>query len=250
MDPFRISAVSYLNTFPFVYGLKESGLLPGHLLHLKVPSKCADDLKEGRVDVALVPAGALPGISGYHLAADYCIGATGRVRTVLMLSKVPLRQVRAVHLDLDSRTSVQLVRVLAREQWKITPGWVELPGELHDADLPETVVAIGDKTFALRKHYRYVYDLAEEWYLFTGLPMVFAVWASRRPLPAEVRDPLNRALAWGIARKKESVEYFRDRLPCPDGECIDYLENCISYELDDRKKEGLDLFQRYLEETY
>ncbi|HNY02284.1 MAG TPA: menaquinone biosynthesis protein [Bacteroidales bacterium] len=246
MDSLRISAVSYLNTFPFVYGLRESGILDDFHLRLEVPSKCAESLKSGEADIALIPAGALPGIGEYHFAADFCIGAVGSVKTVLLLSSVPMDQIRKIFLDLDSRTSVELVRVLAGHHWKINPGWEHLRQEIGISGNMEAVVAIGDKTFRLRQQYPFVWDLADHWITFTGLPMVFAVWVSRKPLPAEVRDRLNKALAWGIAHRKESVEYFLDRLPCPAPECLSYLEHNISYELDEKKREGLKLFLEYL----
>jgi len=246
MEPIRISAVSYLNTFPFVYGLKESGSAFNFALTLAVPSQCALHLQRGDAEVALVPAGALPGLPDYSQAADLCIGATGEVKTVLLLSKVPMEKIRKVHLDMDSRTSVELVRILARHCWKIAPAWEPLTGTIGDGSSFESLVAIGDKTFQLRPQFPYIYDLAGEWNRFSGLPMVFAVWISRRPLPEEVRSRLNEALAWGVSHRKECIRYFHDRLPCSPEECLRYLETNISYELDEKKRKGLDLFLHYL----
>ncbi len=246
MRPLRIAAVSYLNTFPFVYGLKESGILRDFELELAVPSVCAARLKTGEADIALVPAGALPEIDGYRIVSDFCIGATGPVKTVLLLSKKPLEEIRTIHLDNDSRTSVELVKVLAANQWKINPVWENLrPGEASSSTDLEAVVAIGDKTFTLREHYPYVYDLAEGWIEMTGLPFVFAVWITREEIPQEMMASFSAALAYGVERKRETLEYFRGGLPACD-DCFGYLEHNISYPLDEAKRKGLGRFLGYL----
>lgn len=242
MSLLKISAVSYLNTYPFVFGLKESGLMQDFVLELDVPSVCAEKMKNGSVDIALVPVAALPEISSYHFVSEFCIGAVGEVKTVLLLSKVPLERISHVYLDFDSRTSVELVKVLAKNHWKIQPTWEHLKsGEAVSMKKLESLVAIGDKTFEIRPDFPYVYDLAEAWIDYSGLPFVFAVWISRKKLPAEILSQFTSALAYGINHKPECIEYFRDKLPgCND--CLSYLEHNISYEFDERKKEGLKLF--------
>jgi chorismate dehydratase len=246
MRMLKISAVSYLNTYPFVFGLQKSGLLKDFSLELDVPSICAEKLKSGAVDIALVPVAALPEIRGYQYISDYCIGATGEVKTVLLLSKVPLEQITKIHLDFDSRTSVELVRVLARHHWHIKPEWEGLKaGHASSPEDIESLVAIGDKTFLIRQDFPYVYDLASEWISFTGLPFVFAVWVSREVLPDEILKQFTMAVRYGIERKAECLEYFHDKLPaCND--CLSYLELNISYDFDNQKREGLKLFLEYL----
>jgi chorismate dehydratase len=240
MGLLRISAVSYLNTFPFVYGIKESGFLTDYRLDLDVPSICAEKLKKDQVDISLVPAGALTDFEDYHIVAPYCIGAVREVKTV------PLEKISRIFLDFDSRTSVMLVRVLAEHYWKISPAFVPLEaGHLGGSELPESVVAIGDKTFGMRQHYPYIYDLAGGWIAFTGLPFVFALWISKKVLPARDTQPLVKALEYGITHKLESLDYFRDRLPdC--GDCLGYLEENISYHFDEQKKQGLAKFLEFL----
>jgi chorismate dehydratase len=246
MNPLRISAVSYLNTFPFVYGIKESGRLSDFELSLEVPSQCAEKMKNGEADIALVPVAALPEIGDFHYISDYCIGAVGEVKTVLLLSKVPLDRITRIFLDFDSRTSVALVRVLARHHWHIAPQWENLREGRAVADREiESLVAIGDKTFAIRHNFPYVYDLAEAWIGFSGLPFVFAAWVSRERMPVRIIEQFTGALAYGVGRRRECIDYFRDRLPAYD-DCLGYLERNISYEFDARKKEGLGLFLKYL----
>jgi len=247
MEPLKISAVSYLNTYPFVYGLLQSGLLHDFQLDLEVPSVCAAKLLSGESDIALVPVGALPDFKTSEIVSGYCIGAVSKVKTVLLLSQKPLTEISEIFLDTDSRTSVQLVRVLARKFWKINPGWVHLdPADLSQGNDKEALVAIGDKTFGLAGKYRYVYDLAEEWIKFTSLPFVFAVWLSREKLPVQILDSLNNALEYGVLHINETLEFFRDKLPAGQ-DCHSYLKENISFTFDDPKKQGMKLFLELLQ---
>jgi chorismate dehydratase len=246
MKPLNISAVSYLNTYPFVYGIQQSGYLQNYHLYLEVPSLCAERLKSGEADIALVPAGALPDFANYHIISDYCIGAVDKVITVLLLSRKPLEKISRVYLDFDSRTSARLVRVLSRSFWKIEPVFEPLgPGQAEHFSGKDAIVAIGDKTFAMRNDYPYVYDLAEEWIKFTGMPFVFALWISLKPVPPEVKMSLNLALAYGINNIEEVLKYFNSRLPL-NADCRKYLTENISYTFDEAKRDGLNLFLSYL----
>ncbi|TRZ74536.1 MAG: radical SAM protein [Bacteroidetes bacterium] len=246
MKPLNISAVSYLNTFPFVYGIQRSGYLRDYQLYLEVPSMCAERLRSGEADIALVPAGALPDFPDYHIVSDYCLGAVKNVITVLLLSNKPLEKIKKVYLDFDSRTSVRLTQILARSFWNIKPVFETLkPGQAEDALDREALVAIGDKTFGIRDHYRYSYDLAEEWIKFTGLPFVFAVWVATKRLPGPVLSQFNKALLFGIDNIDGVLEFYKERLP-KNADCRQYLTENISYTFDKAKREGLNLFLSYL----
>lgn len=249
MKKTRISAVSYLNTYPFVYGILHSDQVHLFDLHLDVPSVCAERMKSGEADIALVPAGALPGIGGYSLIDGFCIGAVKEVETVLLLSQVPLNRIKKIYLDFDSRTSVELVRILARRYWKINPEYEKLkPGAAASIDPSEAIVAIGDKTFTMRPKYLFAYDLAAEWIRMTNLPFVFAVWISRVSLPGEIQIPFRKALEYSVAHIPESLEFFREKLPA-GVDCRAYLEENISYTLDAEKRRGLNLFLACLTES-
>ncbi|MCX6243298.1 MAG: menaquinone biosynthesis protein [Bacteroidetes bacterium] len=248
MHPARISAVSYLNTIPFVYGIQSSGNSGDFNLSLDVPSLCAEKLRDHEVDIALVPAGAIPEMKDANIIPGYCIGAVSKVRTVLLLSRKPLEEIRTIHLDFDSKTSVRLVKVLASKFWKINPGWVELgQGMAEHPESIDSLVAIGDKTFDLVNNFPYVYDLAEEWIRYTELPFVFAVWMARKDVPAEVIDKLNAALEFGITHRQDAVANFQSKIPAGI-DALEYLTKNISFELDARKQNGLDLFLSYLQE--
>jgi chorismate dehydratase len=245
MKPIKITAVSYYNTLPFIYGLTHSGLVTGFDLSLDVPSECARKILTGEAEVGLIPVGALPGIPGYKLVGNLCIGADKDVKSVLLLSNTELESIKTIYLDTDSRTSVTLVKVLAQHFWKISPQWKSLK-ELNGKISPEEgMVLIGDKTFGLAKKHVYSYDLAGEWIKYTGLPFVFAAWIARNPLPDGFEAAFQAALSWGVEHREDSV-LMPGKRHISDQELISYLKNDISYPLDSRKSEGMELFLRYL----
>jgi chorismate dehydratase len=169
-----------------------------------------------------------------------------KVISVLLLSRKPLNKIDKVYLDFDSRTSARLVQVLSRSYWKIAPAFERLEaGQAENFSGKDAIVAIGDKTFGMRKAYPYVYDLAEEWIKFTGLPFVFAVWISLKPVSEEVKTALNLSLAYGISNIGNVLKHFSSQLP-QNADCYKYLTENISYPFDKTKRDGLNLFLSYL----
>ncbi|MCX6272040.1 MAG: menaquinone biosynthesis protein [Bacteroidetes bacterium] len=246
METLRISAISYLNTTPFVYGIRESGFLDNYRLSLDVPSACAEKLVAGQVDIGIVPIAAIPRIPGASIVTDYCIGAVGQVKTVIMVSLSPLEKITTIYLDNDSRTSARLIQVLAKEYWKKEFIWKRLePAVLQHLPEGSGALLIGDKTFGLEKVFPYIYDLAEQWQQWTSLPFVFACWVSRGELPEPFISQFNNAIEYGVTHMAEVVERIDPAL-FPDINISEYLKNNISYPLDDRKKEGLKKFMTFL----
>ena len=248
VDKLRITATSYLNTIPFVYGIEKSGYLKDYKLNLEVPSGCAKDLLENRADIGLVPVGAISEIGDdFEIIYNYCLGANGKVRTVVLLSRVPLEKIKTIYLDFESRTSVRLVKVLAERFWMLNG--IEWKG-IEDKSVGnykqhESIVAIGDKTFALTSEYEYVYDLAEEWYKFTSLPFVFACWLKRKDISDDRIAEFNKAIDWGILNKVEAVREYK-KTNNIDVNLEEYVEKYLSYEFDGKKQEALKLFLKYI----
>ncbi|MDR2895024.1 MAG: menaquinone biosynthesis protein [Alistipes sp.] len=245
-----IAAVSYLNTIPFLYGIRHwaeepgAGLLlsPEQLL-LSPPSGCTDAFDSRRADIALIPVGGLPRIkdSDFDIITSWCIGADGPVRTVVLMSNSPLKQIRRVWLDNHSNTSVALARTLAARYWKIAPEWVELD-DYSRLDSPaegDAFVLIGDKVFDHEGRFAHTVDLAEEWVKHTGLPFVFAVWVARKSVPVETIDALEGALTLGIERTYESIleSEYADR-----PYAYEYLTRNIDHFFDEQKRRGLQKF--------
>ena len=117
MDKIRISAVRYANTYPFIYGLTESGFDKSAIIETDHPSVCAEKIISGRADLGLIPVGAMPEVKQPVVVSDYCIGADGKVRTVQMMSNSHLEDVTRIYLDYRSRTSVRLIKVIAGNFW-------------------------------------------------------------------------------------------------------------------------------------
>ena len=241
----RISAASYANTFPFLYGIEKQMDLETISLSLDVPAVCAEKLQSQEVDIGLIPVAKLHSIPNASIISDYCIGAVGKVKTVLLMSKVPLDQIKEVFLDSESRTSVNLVKVLAKYYWKKEWKWTDAPQRFPDAKNHESIVLIGDKTYAHLNDYPFIYDLAEVWQVFTGKPFVFAVWVANCQLPNDFIEAFNSALSFGLQNITASLDVYAQVEQKAALE--DYLNNYISYNLDAQKKEGMDLFLSYLE---
>lgn len=248
MKKIRVSAVSYLNTVPFTYGIRHSEIINQIELSLDMPSVCADKLIHQEADLGLIPVGALLSLDTYHIISDYCIGAEDAVSSVMLMSQVPLKDVKTVYLDYQSRSSVLLTRILAAKFWNIEPQWLQAePGYENTINHTDAAVIIGDRVFENRNKFAYKYDLAEEWKKFTGLPFVFAVWASTQELDKTFVYAFNEALAFGLAHKSTALDEWKKPLP-DDLNALDYLQNNISYNLSNQKKKAMELFLSYARE--
>jgi chorismate dehydratase len=237
-----IAAVSYLNTIPFLYGLRHSDELRADLL-LSPPSGCTAAFNERRADIALVPVGGLKSLkdNDFDIVTSWCIGADGPVRTVVLASNEPLRNIKRVWLDSHSNTSVALARYLAAHHWKISPEWVDLTdySRLDHPEPGDAFVIIGDKVFEQEGRFAHTWDMAEEWQKYEKLPFVFAVWVARKNVAPEVIDALERALTTGVERVYESIleSEYADR-----PYAYEYLTRNIDYFFDDPKRQALKKF--------
>jgi chorismate dehydratase len=237
----RIAAVSYLNTVPFIYGMEHANLLRAELL-LSPPSRCFSLFESGEADIALVPVGALISYpDNYQIVTSFCIGASAPVRTVALMSHSPLTEIRRIHLDAHSRTSVLLVQVLCRELWNIAPEFVPME-DYSVAEQPEAGDAflfIGDKVFDYETRFPHIHDLAEGWQRLTGLPFVFAVWVAKPDADMEIIEALQQSLDYGTRHIREAIAYYgHSGKPY----AYDYLTHNIDFNFDDRKRKALSLF--------
>jgi len=242
-----ISVVNYLNSFPFIEGLKSSSIADTIELQLDTPSVCASKLIAGTVDIGLVPVAVLRDIPHHQIISNYCIGADGRVDSVLLVSSVPLHEIKDILLDNQSRTSVLLAQVLAAKLWKITPQWIPATDDFEkQISGTSAAVVIGDKTFALKNKFPFVYDLAEEWKKLTALPFVFACWVSGRSLPDSFISQFNLALENGLLMRKKIAEEAATQYPAINVK--DYLLHKIKYQFDAEQQNALKLFLEFVEE--
>jgi len=244
MYKIRISAVKYANTFPFIYGLTESGFKEKVVLETDHPADCAAKLISGKVDIGLIPVATLPLLEEYHIISDYCIGAYGRVRTVMLLSNCPFEDIETIWLDYRSRSSIMLTKVLAKNSWKKEYKWNNTSRgfDFINVGLQEAVVLIGDQCFELEKSFRYKIDLALAWKEFSGLPFVFACWTANKELDNKFIEEFNDALRSGVEHIDAVVAKFGKRGNISDRDLKTYLTLNIDFNFDESKKRGLNLF--------
>ena len=243
LEKIKVGAVSYLNTKPLLYGVKRSEKLLEQIeLIEEYPARIAAMLVEGTIDVGLVPVAVIPKLKEWHIITDYCIGAEGDVASVCLFSEVPIEQIKKVILDYQSRTSVNLCKILLKHHWKIAPGMEDASGEDYRAQIKGTTagVVIGDRALEQRAVSRYIYDLAGHWKEMTGLPFVFAAWISNKKLPDDFIAAFNEANSVGFQHIPEIVAYN----PFPAYDLTKYYLENIDYRLTDSKKTGM---KRFLE---
>lgn len=194
--------------------------------------------------MGLVPVAIIPKMPQYYINGDYCIGSNGPVASVCLFSEVPLDRVERVLLDYQSRTSVQLAKVLLKEYWTISPELVDAGKDFRDAIKGTTAgVVIGDRALEQRTISPFIYDLGEAWKELTSLPFVFAAWVSNKPLDPAFIEAFNAANSMGLSQIDKVVE----ESPYSVFDLHDYFTKYLDYRLDDRKRIGLDRFLQYLQ---
>ncbi|HSH50745.1 MAG TPA: menaquinone biosynthesis protein [Bacteroidales bacterium] len=243
MTKIKISAVSYTNTFPFIYGIENNKIIQKIALSKDIPSVCAQKLLNNQVDIGLVPVAIIPDLIYSEIVANYCIGALGMVRSVILGSNQPLEKIQKIYLDFHSRSSVMLSRVLAKNFWKINVEWSSTSeGFIDKIKDNEAAVIIGDKALEAETKFPYVYDLAQEWLKFTNLPFVFAAWVPNKPISDSFKKEFNTVLQYGLQHIDDMLRVYDVSYLPKHINAKEYLENNIDFYLDDKKRKGMQLF--------
>jgi chorismate dehydratase len=242
-SPVRIGAVNYLNTKPLIYDLDK--LAPEAELVLDIPSRLADLLAEGWLDVALIPVIEYFRAGTYRIVPNTSIASRGPVLSVTLFSRVPWSAIGRVALDEGSRTSAALAQIILRRRHGLNPQVVPLPldknAEEADAD---AVLLIGDRAMrACLPGFAHAFDLGQEWHDWTGLPFVYAVWAVREGAElGGVEKALLEAKRRGCAHIGEIAQREAPHLGLDAGFCRRYLANIIHFDLGPREQAGLHHF--------
>ena len=246
MSKIKITAVSYLNTKPMLYGLLNSPVAKQIDLSLDIPSICAEKLQHGEADLGLIPVAAIPSIPSAKIISKYCIGSDGPVQTVGLYGDVPVHEMEAIYLDFHSRTSVQLLKILLNRHWHHQPRFINTKDGFESNIVHKNGgLVIGDKAIGLENKHPFFYDLSEEWKTMTGLPFVFAAWVSNKELDPNFVNAFNDAIAKGLSNISSLVYLLPS--PHPDFDLKHYFNHGISYDLDAAKKEALSTFFKMLE---
>ena len=257
MRKLRISAISYLNTAPLMWDFEHAEVGEQFDISYTLPSGCARALAAGTADIGIIPAAAYTEIPGLQVLPDVAIASRRAVRSILLVSKVPVDQVKTVALDTSSMTSVALTKVIFqkwlggdREFAAMSPDIEKMLAKC-DAGL-----VIGDPALQIDRARYYTIDLAEEWIRHTGKPFVFAFWAVRGEALAEADSRLDLAAVFRKSRDHgletasldQIAREWAPRLALSGGDVRSYLTENIHYSLDEGCLEGLQLFYRYAAE--
>ncbi len=241
----RVGAVTYLNTKPLVYRLEE--IAPQIELSFDLPSRLADDLAAGRLDVALVPSIEFFANPAYTIVSDACIACRGPVLSVKLFSRVAACEIRTLALDEGSRTSAALVRILLKECLNLQPRLTSLPiGDTLDDATADGVLLIGDRAIQSPPgRFAEVWDLGDRWRRWSDLPFVFAMWVARPGIElggleaafAEARDA-------GVAHLENIAELEAATRGMTAPQCVAYFRDNLHFHLGRQEFDGLRLFYR------
>jgi chorismate dehydratase len=250
MPTLRISAVQYLNTVPLIWGMLHGRQQGKHELQFATPANCADAVRDGTADIGIVPVIEYQRLDRMRIISGISIASKTRVRSVVLLSKVPIERVETIALDNSSRTSAALLRILMCTFYsravRMVPCAPQPDEMLKRAD---AMLLIGDPALTYHGEAE-VYDLAAEWRKFTGLPFVFAFWAGHedRNLSA-YRQDFEESRDFGLARIDDIAAEYAPKLNMEFADVKVYLTENIDYCLDEENRKGLRLFFKLAHET-
>ncbi len=242
-DKIRIGAVTYLNARPLIVALAE--LDPRMELVIDYPSRLADALAAGQLDVAMIPSIEYARHPEFSIISDVCIACDGPVRSVKLYGRVPVEDVRTLALDEGSRTSAALARILLKERFGVVPELRTLPIGVELNDVPaDAVLMIGDRGMApVNRVFEFVWDLGEEWSRWTGLPFVFSLWVARPGVDLRgVERTLATARDVGLTRLAEIARREAPLIGVAEADCLSYLRDHLEFRLGRRQRQGLERF--------
>jgi predicted solute-binding protein len=266
----RISIVQYLNTAPLVWGFTNGPLRGKYDLSFTVPSQCAERLRTGKADVAIIPAIEYQRIDDLVILPDMAIASRKQVRSLLIISKKPIAQVKSFALDGSSRSTQTLTRILCAQKWKMAPEFFEAPPDLAAMlQQADAALLIGDPALRIAmgiekdswpgtpgqtvcqaatlgissSELLYIYDVVGEWRSLTGLPAVLAVWAARGDLATpEVTADFFASRDFGLSRIPEICFDAARDLELPKASLESYLRQNIDFSLDEENRRGLECY--------
>jgi chorismate dehydratase len=254
MKPLRISAISYLNTAPLMWDFEHGPARPEFTVAYTLPSYCAASLCDGSADIGIIPAAAYTTIPNLQVLPGVAIASRRAVRSILLVSRMPLEQVQTVALDNSSLTSVALTKVLFAKWWGGGATFTAMPPNIdemlrnHDAGL-----LIGDPALRVDRSKYITYDLAEQWIRLTGKPFVFAFWAVRQealkgvPPDIDLANVFQQSRDHGLSADNlnQLARHWAPRLGLSEHDIKSYLTENIHYYLDAECIDGMNLFFRY-----
>lgn len=241
----RIGAVSYLNTKPLIYSLQRH--LPACRLELDLPSRLADRLEAGDLDVALIPSVEYFRSRRGRIVSNACIACRGPVWSVQVWFRTEPSKTRTLALDEGSRTSAALIQILLQQRFAIRPQLQTLPiGAEPQSSTADAVLVIGDRAIApAPSEFQFTWDLGDHWCRHTELPFVFAMWVARsEPIAADIGWALQASRDDGLNQLEEIAADFAPQYNLLTADCLRYLRDYLYFYLGQQEIKGLELFYK------
>ena len=250
MPNLRISVVEYLNSVPLIWGMLHGPQQGKYELQFATPAHCADAVRDEEADVGTIPAIEYHRIEHLQIVSGIAIASKSRVRSVLLLSRVPIERIQSVAVDTSSRTSAAFLRILLGKFYarkvSLIPSRPNPDEMLKGAD---SALVIGDPALTYRGPAE-VYDLAAEWKKFTGLPFVFAFWAGHADKNLSLcRNDFEQSREFGLAHVDDIAAEYALKLHMEPADVKVYLTENIDYSLDEENCRGLRLFFKLAREV-
>ena len=256
MRPLRVSAISFLNPAPLLWDFEHGESRPEFRLEYTVPSACAEQLRAGAADIGIIPVAAYHGIPDLVVIPEVAIATKRTVRSIVLVSKVPIDEIRTVAADTSSRTSVLLARLLFRKWHGGDREFTAMPRDLATMLAKcDAALLIGDPALTLSRSQYLIYDLSEEWHRLTGKSFVFAFWAVRREAlaqaPADLARTFQQSRDHGLepGNLAQLGREWAPRVGLNEAEVASYLTDNIDYSLDAENLAGMELFFHYAAEA-
>jgi chorismate dehydratase len=268
----RISIVEFLNTAPLVWGFTDGPLAGKYDLSFTVPSQCAEALRRGDADVAIIPSIEYQRMDGVIALPGMAIASKDEVRSLLVVAKKPIEKAKRMALDVSSRSTIGLVKLLCASRWKISPEFTDdapdVSEMLQEAD---AALVIGDPALRISLKMEalagkapsgeqccqgdpddmpvpgfetlFVYDVVHQWRQMTGKPAVLAMWVGRHDaITPEVVSDFLASKQYGIERIREIAEAASIKLDLPPAALERYLTENIDFDLGEENLAGLQLY--------
>ena len=238
----KISHVEYINTLPYKIALENSDFIRKTSIITKShPAGCANELKNGDADIGLVPIGALNDLPEHSVIAGFGLASKFKVNSVLVMSQVPLDEIKNVYLDYQSRSSNGYLKILSKYYWKKNFNFLNSePNYINKIKDATAALVIGDKALQNLNKFNYVYDLAEEWFKFSNLPSVYAVWVTNGKADDNYISEFKKVIEQGVVNREEIAKQNADLFNYFD--LVKYLCENIAYRIEEDELKSMGLY--------
>lgn len=247
----KVSVVQYLNTVPLIWGMLNGEQQNKFELSLTTPASCADAVRLRKADVGIIPSIEYQRLERAQIIAGISIASKGEVKSVLLLSKVPIEKIQKVAVDNSSRTSAALLRILMRKYYsRFITAIPAAPRPEEMLARADAALVIGDPALTFNGKSAEVYDLGAEWRKFTGLPFVFAMWVGHEDaMLSRYRKDFEASRDFGLAHLDTIAAEYAPKLKMKAEAIKVYLTRNIDYSLDEENRKGLRLFYKLAREA-